>query len=429
MSPDPDAFTPPPSHAPRSSSPSKRRRVESLNEIDRPQPTANDADTPHAALLATKKQQGALVLLPNRAYSRTRSSSPRKGRSSSPIKRTIDLGRLEKPVRMASLSNASAQLPDPTVLDLHRRIDKITTFRTPFIRASEEPALVHHLKQTGEEAWPQDWYLSTDGNDSIPTKAELFALLQIRDEAARCMEERESETAWNAEVHLPLLRLATADRPGVRSLLVPTARVTIDWLPAMAASGGISSAASSSAATATTIGTECDIVTRGKMIDLAIALNETKKTPLGASIEQTIQKSGQVSVNHTSHGPLRLRPMGIPIETKVSTSADEGRTQLSIWTAGWFARMEAWVSEKRAANPGTKVRVPSTIPVILITEHDWKLSYICDRTEDFQFVYEVSIGSTKSLLELYKLMAVLRDLTYWVDVELRSFFEELFTSS
>ncbi|TLS24382.1 hypothetical protein PpBr36_08798 [Pyricularia pennisetigena] len=137
----------------------------------------------------------------------------------------------------------------------------------------------------------------------------------------------------------------------------------------MAASGGISSAASSSAATATTTGTECDIVTRGKMIDLALVLDETEKTPLGASIKRAIQKSGQVSVDHTSHGPLRLRPMGIPIETTVSTSADEGRMQLSTWTAGWFARMEAWVSEKRAANPGTKVRVPSIIPVILITKH------------------------------------------------------------
>lgn len=85
------------------------------------------------------------------------------------------------------------------------------------------------------------------------------------------------------------------------------------------------------------------------MIDLAIVLEETeKKTPLGASIKQAIQKSGQVLVNNTNHGPLKSRPMGIPIKTKISTSADEGRTQLSIWTAGWFARMEAWVSGKRA---------------------------------------------------------------------------------
>lgn len=85
-----------------------------------------------------------------------------------------------------------------------------------------------------------------------------------------------------------------------------------------------------------------------------------------------------------------------------------------------------WKASGKSRN---KVRIPSIIPVILITEHDWKLLHICDRTENFQFLYEVSIGSTKSLLELYKLVAVLRDLTYWIDVDLRRFFEGLFTSS
>lgn len=72
-------------------------------------------------------------------------------------------------------------------------------------------------------------------------------------------------------------------------------------------------------------------------------------------------------------------------------------------------------------NPETIVRVPSTIPVILTTEHDWKLSYIYDRTGDFQFVCDTFIGSSKSLLDLYKLVAVLRELTYWIDVDLRRF--------
>lgn len=73
--------------------------------------------------------------------------------------------------------------------------------------------------------------------------------------------------------------------------------------------------------------------------------------------------------------------------------------------------------------------LPDAMPVILVTELAWNLAFVCNRGgEVFELVYEIAIGSTSNLRDLYKLLAVLRILGYWVDIDLRQWFERLFHS-
>ncbi|KAI6362355.1 hypothetical protein MCOR25_006230 [Pyricularia grisea] len=107
---------------------------------------------------------------------------------------------------------------------------------------------------------------------------------------------------------------------------------------------GASSEASSSGATTVTTETEANeaAAVLGKMVDFIFVFDESVDTQLGAAIRKVLRKDKYLSINHSDYGPIRFRPTGIPIETKISSSvANSGRTQLLIWAAGWFARMEA----------------------------------------------------------------------------------------
>ncbi|TLS21629.1 uncharacterized protein PpBr36_09642 [Pyricularia pennisetigena] len=163
----------------------------------------------------------------------------------------------------------------------------------------------------------------------------------------------------NIQVHYPLLRLAAKICPGVKTLPVTTARMSKHWMPPMVGAG-VSSEASSSGATTVTTDTEANEAAAvvGKMVDFIFVFDESVDTQLGAAIRKVLRKDKYLSINYSDYGPIRFRPTGIPIETKISSVADSGRTQLLIWAAGWFARMEAWVRKQQRVNAGTEIKAP-----------------------------------------------------------------------
>ncbi|KAI6621872.1 hypothetical protein MCOR07_004699, partial [Pyricularia oryzae] len=421
MSVEPRPITPPSSSS-RQSSPHKRQRVLSSNESsNEPAPLIEHGDRTPRQHHTFDLPRRDIVLLPSHYHNTSRVHS-RKSRSTSPVKKTIDLERLEKPIRPTPLQNAFQQLPD--VLELHQYIDQVMESETAFIPAGARPLIQELQKNTGA-IWKNDWFQQQeDSSSSAMTEAqlriELDELLEIHRDAYACLEDAASEHSMNIQVHYPLLRLAAKTCPGVKTLPVTTARMSKHWMPPMVAAG-VSSEASSFGARTVTTETEANEVAAvvGKMVDFIFVFDESVDTQLGAAIRKVLRKDKYLSINHSDYGPIRFRPTGIPIETKISSVADSGRTQLLIWAAGWFARMEAWVRKQQRADAGTEIKVPSTLPVILVVEHDWKLSYVCDRGDRFDFVHEISIGGTKKLSDMYRLLAVLRALLGWMDTDLR----------
>ncbi|TLS20636.1 uncharacterized protein PpBr36_11065 [Pyricularia pennisetigena] len=262
--------------------------------------------------------------------------------------------RLEKPVQIAPLRDALKQLPD--VLQLQQRIEQIVDLQTAFVPARARPAI---QKKLASRAWRDDWYQEDD--DVPATKAQLEAeleeLLEIQKTADACFNDEASECSWNSQVHYPLLRQATKWCSGVTNLPVTTARIAKEWAPVQV--NGISATSSAETSVTKTKGQPSS----AKMIDFALVLDESVNTDLGAAVRTALRQSTSVSVNHSDYGPLRYRPLGAPIETNVLAAANIGRTPMSVWAAGWFARMEAWAFE-------TGVQAPSTLPVILVTELD-----------------------------------------------------------
>ncbi|EJT81722.1 hypothetical protein GGTG_01698 [Gaeumannomyces tritici R3-111a-1] len=453
--------TPPLSSTRRSISPSKRRRIEVDDNADEDHTLPPDSDpTPRPG--RSMSEQRPFVILPpppdqrsipgshshdQSRGARTKSTgsgfSPHKQRSTSPVKKPQDMRALSKPIEMRALSNPKHQL-SPDMANLYRRIQDIVEFQNAFVPAEAQEAITGALQETGDWAtsWPGNWFFSspegtTDSGSQdrrAAAEAELAALLKLKATADECLDESVSEAAWNMDVHSPILQLATAGS-GVRRLVITTARIAPAWLATVGPASSVPGTASTpsiSSSTASSVGrphlaTEGAganaAVAAGKMVDFALVLSESEGTPLGSAILNAVRAAApdERSVNQSTYMPLTLRPLGVSIETKASTNLAEGRVQLGLWAAAWFARMQALISVMPAAKG-----IPTAMPVILVFEHRWALSFVCDRGVKFEFIGEVLIGDTRSLVGLYKLLAVLRVLVQWMDTDLRAFFEDLF---
>lgn len=440
-------------------SPTKRRRIESDDNGDDDEHTLPPDGDPTPRPGRPMFEQRPVVILPPpdqrsipASHSHVQSRGPRtkstgsgfsptrKKRSTSPVKKPQDMRALSKPIEMKALSDPTRQLP-PDMSDLCSRIQDIVEFQNAFVPAEAREAVARALQESGARttSWPGYWFFSgpetaTDSQARrAAAEAELAELLRLKATADECLEENVSEAAWNVDVHSPMLQLATAGS-GVRRLVVTTARIAPEWLATGASAPsvpGTESASSVSSSAASSVGRPrlaaegagADAAFgAGKMVDFALVLSESKTTPLGSAIWDAVRAAppDERSVNQSTYMPLTLRPLGVSIETKASASVAEGRVQLGLWTAAWFARMQAWVSAKPAKG------MPTAMPVVLVSESYWTLSFVCDRGTEFEFVYEIPIGDTRSLVGLYKLLAVLRVLVQWMDTDLRTFFENLF---
>ncbi|KAB5511624.1 hypothetical protein GE09DRAFT_981753, partial [Coniochaeta sp. 2T2.1] len=81
------------------------------------------------------------------------------------------------------------------------------------------------------------------------------------------------------------------------------------------------------------------------------------------------------------------------------------RLSLAIWTAAWHERMRDLMMTAGTWSSDTRL---ITIPLPLIVEHNWVLSFACDRGDRLDVVGEMTLGEMASLKGLYTLVAVLR---------------------
>ncbi|KAK3343379.1 hypothetical protein B0T25DRAFT_572394 [Lasiosphaeria hispida] len=217
-----------------------------------------------------------------------------------------------------------------------------------------------------------------------------------------------SEAAWNGAVHCPLLRLATAHIDHITVEDITRATISPKCSPDGKEFGDGD-------------GGRVTLASGTKMVDYALVLSAPSFRSLSQASggppghawldfvgrQHAINPSMPSSFNQTEYSPLRYSPAGLFVETKVdSGSRNEGRTQLGMWVAAWFKRVNAF----RLSEP---VR-PPVVPVLLVYNETWDLYFAMDRGSWIEIIGKTTVGQTDSLPGIYKLLAVLRELTEWM---------------
>lgn len=271
--------------------------------------------------------------------------------------------------------------------------------------------------------------------------AELDTLRGIESAAKDCSERQCSEATWNERVHGPLLRHALAGFTGLRLDVVTTAQIATGAIPPTVGGGGV--------------------VAQSKMVDYAISLwlNDGERPQLrqddgGASSAVGREPAGAMSdderlasaiyaavdaqdkdqdhpvlsVNQTCYEPVRFAPIAVSIETKQPTGRDDGKVQLAVWIAAWQYRMRRLLNDKGKGIPEQELEQGRivTLPLLLVTGHQWRLYFACDRGHRIEILESLLIGESDRLDRIYKIVASLRAIAGWVQGPYRSWIEEQF---
>ncbi|KAL1838257.1 hypothetical protein VTJ49DRAFT_2866 [Mycothermus thermophilus] len=404
---DPAQVTPRPLRHPRSSSSSGGGRTFSSTEPTEDPFTSTTMTTmgpagagyhpftnPPGLISSSLVAQSRVVAVPLRSSSSRTSTTTtsyasgnsRRSRSptKNPVQTVADLRYLEKPVKYLPLAGVS--LPAG-------------------VRALS--LVIRNICGASEGIFPlsiKDEVLSETGLRAIET---MFAPGLSREAAQSLLEQahhimqastesrywRRSEAAWNLLVHWPMLKLALADVKNVMPELITAAQILPSFLPRFLSFGNHSPGVS---------------VSQGKMVDFAILLAPPPSSALYSSLDRLsmMLPPGERSLNQTDYGPLELYPAPVAIETKGSGGdMDQAKVQLGVWVAAWFKRMNELVPPSRRVHGNRHLAVP----LLAVHGDNWSLYYACE-TDDSICIYEQQrIGATDDLVEIFKLLAVLRE--------------------
>jgi len=359
------------------------------------------------------------------AASRTTTSTTKsRARSASPTKKTQGLVALKKPIYHVPLDDKKKEQLPEDVRVLYNRLYDITVEHEGVAPWEIREEINGQLARPWRESWfkRRETPSAPSGADAVAeeeeyrdlARVELRALRKIKRTAWKCRERGRSEAAWNTMVHAPLLQLAL-NRPEYAHVgweVVTTAQIAKHFVPRMGDFAPTEFADK-------------------KMVDLAMVLEpdvsddsegeeeakqqnlEQRFRHLAHAIQRVVrsQPYDRQSINQSMYTPLLEWPIGISIETKAVGANEAGRVQLAIWTAAWHERIKDLMMTTGTWSSDTLF---ITMPLLLIVEHNWVLSFACDRGDRLEVVGEMTLGETASLKGLYTLVAVLRELAVWM---------------
>lgn len=230
--------------------------------------------------------------------------------------------------------------------------------------------------------------------------------------ATECERYNHEEASWNAEVHLRLLHgifRSPADRQygEFSAMLCSTARPHADFRP---------------------------VAPISKLIDLCVYASLDRSHEVDA-VTKFSRAAPTLSINHTDFEPLQLRPLIVSIVTeKQDADADTTQLQLGIWYSAQWRFLQWAVCEKLlqqrqdkdwqtpvATDQEDEIRARSIralsklpfIPGIIIQGNYWKLVISTYAEEKTQLYSSFVFGKTESLMDIYAIVAGVRELTAW----------------
>lgn len=369
--------------------------------------------------------------------------------SSSPVKRPYDLLALNKPVRWVEISENAKQLEaavaateNANATKLWQGVRRLAQGRLArgMFPLEIGDAIRNHVGLVSPE---DDFYFAEQEQTMpAPTPAQIAderrdleslfgGTAKLSDESVRRSIHRSalraefasiqdivrntkrfakgySEAAWNEDIHRPMLRLATQRVPGVGIYNMTRASIARPYIPQM---------------TARTATEEAALSAGGKMIDYAMALSfEDGQFPqLHSRVIDFINDLSPKTFNNSTYPPLAASPTGVFVETKAeSTRYDEGNAQLGLWLASWLSRITAYPS----GSGGHQKKLPF-VPLLLVVGKNWELFFGFDNEDNIEVLGPLQIGGTGTMVDAYRLLAVLRLLADWVAGGFRDWVEDV----
>jgi hypothetical protein len=331
-----------------------------------------------------------------------------------PVKTQALVG-LAKPVLFKDLFAPMHQLPSDVQL-LYQRIHSIAFYHANYLPAQDRAKISSIIGDI------PDYSFHNGGAGDFDTLQEILFASQ------ECQKLGRSEPSWNMLVHAPLLKTALKNHHYVDEELMHWARICRPFMPPLEE-----------------IGDRHGALTGGKIVDLAMVLTPAEegsrasgRKPKGnkrdTARDKTLLRAIQSNVlrgepmdtqgvNQTTYTPVMFRPIATAMATKAEGGAEEGKVQLGIWTWAWHRRMVALRTLIGPGRVGSKI---VTVPLILVLGHQWKLLFACDAGDSLDILGDVPIGDTCTLLGLYTVVAVLRELADWIEGPFRDWIMHLF---
>ncbi|KAL2669756.1 hypothetical protein Neosp_015201 [[Neocosmospora] mangrovei] len=201
--------------------------------------------------------------------------------------------------------------------------------------------------------------------------------------AAQCLDEREGESSWNLEVHAPLLAWVfrrESQKPLIDYRYCTSAQIIHTFKPKNAPS---------------------------KMVDFCIIVRPGEDTEEQDMIENLCYNRPGQTINHTGWGNLCKDPVAMSIETKRhGENWDTAVLQLGTWHSAQWRSLD-WGRSKRVSI--------DFLPGIIIQGHDWLFVATIMRNDKAIMYHSISIGDTKTVLGIYKLVISLQYLQQWIE--------------
>lgn len=278
------------------------------------------------------------------------SSASNRSRSISPVKQST-LKLLKKPVDFVVIKKS-----------LFRGIMHKTYKRISDIADGDKfiPHAVLKELDASDEDIRERYFFSHPDDKTQSYMEELAAIREIQQVAKSRKDLGASESAWNVDVHGPLMKLALKDFERVNREILTQARISPSFVPEMRMDS-------------------CYHIMSSKMIDWGITVRPSATTAQHISRVIDALPDDLRSINQTTYGPVRNDPIAVPMETKIATGhIEEARIQLALWVAAWHKRMTALrMSDEQII----------TLPLIMVMEHEWKLMFACDKGNSIVTTY------------------------------------------
>ncbi|KAF5027013.1 hypothetical protein F66182_888 [Fusarium sp. NRRL 66182] len=237
-----------------------------------------------------------------------------------------------------------------------------------------------------------EWMFSDEpqfGCHQLPT---IWAAREIWRMAARCDGPKKlPESAWNNDVHSRVLDWVFRNGSASNGLLDYRCCFNAAILPEYQPESSPT-----------------------KMVDYCVCFQPEDSSPEYARIEQLCRQGrpGQ-SINHTDWGDLVSYPIGISIETKgPGISYDTALVQVATWHAAQWRSI--FHNRERHSVTESSRRIPF-LPGIIVVKHDWYfVATDRDGMGKARTFEKKTLGSTESLLGIYKLVMALQKLARWL---------------